>query len=597
MATRASARNIAKNKRVKNITMSGFCKNQATVHLGMVLALGILASIALDLCTGSPHSIFKHFETLKPHHILRREKRATSGVKGLDIIVHFLALQKHFKLLLTPGARVLHPSVEAKLVDSTGTVKPLSFEDNRFYFGTLNDQAIHEVVASETGGMWMIHIHTPGEFYGVEPMWFYDGNANHTDMIVYREQDIRINNTSSEVPFCKVISLKESFSNAVNKKTGLTNSNGILHQVVSSMYKKGLSTPRAPTITRTVKDFLKASYEEKKSLFNRTRKPKRRNKREHGHRDAPTECELLAVADYSLYKGVGARNPSSIVQTLVHIYSLVDKIFRDTDFGKGFGRGYGIALRGILIHTNYSDPETLTHYNSANLSMSAEDILRAMTREFRFFPYCVVHLTTQRDTGKTLGLASRASDEENWDNGICAGRHQYYTRNVGTSTVIGPTKMVQPLKSYSLIVAHEIGHNWGARHDPTGSSPLSCNPSTSQGGKFLMWAYLLHGKDPNANKFSPCSLEDIRAVLRSRAHKCFLTKSVFTEICGNGILDSSEECDPGFEHRYSDPCCQHNCGLRRGAQCSFRNAPCCTPDCTIAPPTQKCYPDGKSSLS
>ena len=58
-------------------------------------------------------------------------------------------------------------------------------------------------------------------------------------------------------------------------------------------------------------------------------------------------------------------------------------------------------------------------------------------------------------------------------------------------------------------------------------------------------------------------------------------------------MERSEECDPGWD-KDSDPCCQNNCGLRRGAQCSFRHSPCCTPNCTIAPPTQRCYPEGEN---
>ena len=79
-----------------------------------------------------------------------------------------------------------------------------------------------------------------------------------------------------------------------------------------------------------------------------------------------------------------------------------------------------------------------------------------------------------------------------------------------------------------------------------------------------------------------------------RAHRCFLEKGFQSEVCGNGILDAAEECDPGIGNLHTDPCCQSNCGLRPRAQCSFRNSPCCTPNCTIAPATQECYPKGES---
>ena len=66
---------------------------------------------------------------------------------------------------------------------------------------------------------------------------------------------------------------------------------------------------------------------------------------------------------------------------------------------------------------------------------------------------------------------------------------------------------------YSQVVAHEIGHNWGAKHDPVNPSMWHCSPTTSKGGKFLMWAYSVLATDPNSFKFSPCSKKVIRAVL------------------------------------------------------------------------------------
>jgi len=38
------------------------------------------------------------------------------------------------------------------------------------------------------------------------------------------------------------------------------------------------------------------------------------------------------------------------------------------------------------------------------------------------------------------------------------------------------------------------GHNWGSGHDPDSSE---CSPSTSSGGKFVMYAYSVSGMNRN----------------------------------------------------------------------------------------------------
>ncbi|KAJ3350388.1 Disintegrin and metalloproteinase domain-containing protein 12, partial [Allomyces javanicus] len=52
-------------------------------------------------------------------------------------------------------------------------------------------------------------------------------------------------------------------------------------------------------------------------------------------------------------------------------------------------------------------------------------------------------------------------------------------------------------------------------------------------------------------------------------------------LCGNGVLDPDEECDPGNTIT-GTPCCQANCRLRPGAVCDASLGPCCTPQCQFA---------------
>ena len=400
-------------------------------HICLNLALFTIRSISL--CTGSLHSTFHHFESLKPHQISVREKRSASGKE--TVRASFWALQKRFNMMLTPGARVLHPRVEASLVDETGTVTPFSLLNNKFFSGTLDGHATHEVDASESDGVWMVHIHTPHEFYAVEPMRFYDSTANERDMIVYRARDIKLDNITTDHSFCKEVFFEEPPKNQRKEQAAAPRA-----KTTGSKLKADMSN------IHHFKDDSERTNKQHVSSFGKSkRQVSDKPWREEGYSLEATDCDVVAVADFNLFKGIGNRSPTSIVRTLVHVYSLVDKVFRETDFGDVFnGRKYGIVLRGMIIHTNYS--HSATHYNSRNLTMSAHDVLVAMTAHTPFINYCLAHLTTQRNTGVIIGLAARASPGEYWDNGICAAVEDSFPRNVGTSTVVGPTGLIQPMK-------------------------------------------------------------------------------------------------------------------------------------------------------
>ena len=437
-------------KKQYNIAMNYMRK----ISVASCLILLVVAFEFIPSCTGSPHSIFHQFETLRPNQIMVRKKRATAGSTSSVVTASFEAFQKRFEMLLTRGARVLHPHVKAELVDYTGAAKPFSFHSTKFYSGILKGQATHQVDASEAEGVWMIHIHAPDEFYAVEPMRFYDGNTKYSNMIVYKARDIKTQNETVKTPYCEDFVFEEPKVNPGNKQTRILNPVSVLTTMLKSKNKNKFRGSKFTTITENVLNFKMATTGKKKQHGHRTAKQTRQawNKRsiDRKYDETAKDCDLVAVADYNLYKGIGSRSPASIVQTLVHIYSIVDKLYRATDFGGKFDGGYGLLLRGIIIHTNYTYSQT--HYNSPNLKMSAKDVILALSRETKFFPYCLAHLTTQRDTGATIGLASRASPGEHWDNGICAGLNGFIARNVGTSTVIGPTKQIQPLRVKRIII-------------------------------------------------------------------------------------------------------------------------------------------------
>lgn len=64
-------------------------------------------------------------------------------------------------------------------------------------------------------------------------------------------------------------------------------------------------------------------------------------------------------------------------------------------------------------------------------------------------------------------------------------------------------------------------------------------------------------------------------------------QSITLNMCGNGIVESGEECDPGKGS--NSTCCDPNtCKFIGNAVCDPSSSPCCTAQCQFAPATQVC---------
>ncbi|XP_070787110.1 disintegrin and metalloproteinase domain-containing protein 17-like, partial [Enoplosus armatus] len=126
-------------------------------------------------------------------------------------------------------------------------------------------------------------------------------------------------------------------------------------------------------------------------------------------------------------------------------------------------------------------------------------------------------------------------------------------------------------KEADLVTTHELGHNFGAEHDPD-NIPY-CAPSDDQGGKFVMYPIAVSGDHVNNKRFSNCSKISVGKTLRFKAPLCFKERN--SKVCGNSRVEEGEECDPGLLHLNDDPCCSSDCKFKGVAQCSDRNSPCC----------------------
>ncbi|XP_041105392.1 disintegrin and metalloproteinase domain-containing protein 17-like isoform X2 [Polyodon spathula] len=297
-------------------------------------------------------------------------------------------------------------------------------------------------------------------------------------------------------------------------------------------------------------------------------------------------CKLLVVADYRFFQNMGRSEESTTINYLIELIDRVDDIYRNTTWDYNL-QGYGVQIQQIIIN-KFPTPtqKGKKHYNM-NLNDPGEQDdawdVKQLLEQFSIdiadqaSNVCLAHLFTYQDFDQgTLGLAYVGSPKTHALGGICP--HAYNFKALGKSiylnTGLTSTKNYGKTiltKEADLVTTHELGHNFGAEHDP--DNLLHCAPSDDNGGKYLMYPIAVSGDHENNKRFSECSIKSIGKTLSSKASDCFKERN--NRVCGNSRVDEEEECDPGIVHLNDDPCCTSSCKFRPNVQCSDRNSPCC----------------------
>ncbi|GAA6062534.1 hypothetical protein JCM10212_004300 [Sporobolomyces blumeae] len=195
------------------------------------------------------------------------------------------------------------------------------------------------------------------------------------------------------------------------------------------------------------------------------------------------------------------------------------------------------------------------------------------------------HLLSACSTGSEVGVA--------WLGQLC----RVAATSSGGQTTSG-TGVTAITRNEWQVIAHEIGHNFGAIHDCASGCSLSgsCCPLSSSTCNAQANYIMSPVSSKNVSAFSPCSVGNVCSTIGNSLNTTCI-KSQFAsgnpriiseQSCGNGIVEDGEECDPGSA---TSSCCDPStCKFRAGAVCDPINSLCCTSSCQVAGSGTVCRP-------
>ncbi|XP_056151766.1 disintegrin and metalloproteinase domain-containing protein 17a [Lampris incognitus] len=506
-------------------------------------------------------AILSDFEVLPwsglQQHSVR--KRDTHTQSNLERLISFSALQRQFKLYLTTNTDLFTKDFKAVFVDKQGRGQNFDVQLQNYFTGHVVGEEHSRVQAHIDRDEFSAHILTDDAEYNVEPLWRFTESPPDGRVLVYRSEDIR---NLSRVASPKVC--------------------GYIH---------AQSQDLLPEAARMGWE----GVDEVEELHHREKR--------HAHNHKKNTCPLLLVADYRFFKNMGRGEESVTLNYLIELIDRVDDIYRNTTWDDEF-EGYGVQIQQIIINKEPTKPPPdsadtgWVHYNMENSPVKGKEVwdVKRLLEQFssdiadNASTVCLAHLFTYQDFDEgTLGLAYVAPSKPMALGGLCP--RPYYPShsikkpsylNTGLTSTKNYGKTILT-KEADLVTTHELGHNFGAEHDPD-NLPL-CAPSDDHGGKFVMYPIAVSGDHVNNKRFSNCSKRSIGKTLRFKAPVCFKERN--SKVCGNSRVEEGEECDPGLLHLNDDPCCTSDCKFKPGAQCSDRNSPCCK-SCKFERPGKKC---------
>uniref|UniRef100_A0A8C7LEF2 ADAM metallopeptidase domain 17a n=1 Tax=Oncorhynchus kisutch TaxID=8019 RepID=A0A8C7LEF2_ONCKI len=491
--------------------------------------------VTLSFLSEALSSLLSDFEVLPvsglQHHSVRKRDAHTQS--HLERLISFSALKRHFKLYLTTNTDLFTEDFKAVFVDQQGKEHSYDVQLQNYFTGHLVGEEHSRVQAHIDGDEFSAHILTDETEYNVEPLWRFTETSPDGRLLVYRSEDIRNLSRMASPKVC-----------------------GYIHAGAQDLLPEGSGPPRE-------------------------RKKERRRELENKN-----TCPLALVADYRFFKHMGRGEESITLNYLIELIDRVDDMYRNTTWDDEF-TGYGVQIQQVrtAVTLPCAGPGW-THYNMKGSPIQGKEVwdVKKLLEQFssdiadNASTVCLAHLFTYQDFDEgTLGLAYVAPSKAQALGGLCpkpyypshsVKKPSYLNTGLTSTKNYGKTILT---KEADLVTTHELGHNFGAEHDPD-NIPY-CAPNDDHGGKFVMYPIAVSGDHYNNKRFSDCSKISIGKTLRFKAPICFKERN--SKVCGNSRVEEGEECDPGMLHRNNDPCCSADCKFRPESQCSDRNSPCC----------------------
>ncbi|KAM9798605.1 disintegrin and metalloproteinase domain-containing protein 17 [Neosynchiropus ocellatus] len=515
---------------------------------------------------------------LRDFDVLPLSRLQTHSLRRRDVALHthvekqlsFQALRRHFRLYLRTNDQIFTEDFSAVVREEGGRERSVQVNRQNYFSGHVVGEEHSRVQAHIDDHEFSAHILTQDGEFMVEPLWRFTAAPPDGRLLVYRSEDIRNISRLQRPSVCGYLTSDPAHLLPAAPGAGRTEER---HGAGGSAV---LAAAERPSNCPSVSD-------------------SQRHKR-HAPDPSRNTCPLLLVADHRFFRHMGREEESTTLNYLIELIDRVDDIYRNTSWDRGFS-GYGVQIQQIIIEKTPTPVSPgQVHFNMEGSPAPGRDVwdVKKLLEQFsadvaeKAANVCLVHLFTYQDFDEgTLGLAYVAPAKPDIPGGLCskgcpASNQRLIYLNTGLTSTKNYGKTILT-KEADLVTTHELGHNFGAEHDP--DNVPDCAPGEDRGGKFVMYPIAVSGDHVNNKVFSDCSKRSIVKRLRSTAPSCFRERNI--NVCGNSRVERGEQCDPGLLHLHSDTCCTSECRLRAHARCSDRNSACCR-NCTFEVKGQVC---------
>jgi disintegrin and metalloproteinase domain-containing protein 10 len=409
-------------------------------------------------------------------HSRVRRSSPSQHVTRLDFTAH----EKTFSLRMRPHSQIFRPDVEFESVSKAG-VKKINFDTREILKGYVQGVPGSSCHGRMSGEIFDGIVYANNETYFIEPAHRYFSTSQSFDGVIFKGSDVITDNPSHNKTNCAMTDWLYRKMKAIQESARPIETNNPSYRVGFQSehvsYRRDTNTPALDT------------------------------------------CNVLVAADYRFFTSVaGSSETNAISEISLHV-DVANTVYRTTDFGFNFRPGLSIVK--VRVYT-----DTSNEWDDSSLNV--QSYLDRWSR-INHDLFCLAMLFTYRDfSGGVLGLAwvgyPKASGTAG---GICQKQARltsgYRSLNTAIVTLLNFGERV-PRAVSTITVAHEFGHNFGSEHDPETSE---CSPGSGRGGNYIMYARATDGDRPNNDEFSKCSIEQIAAVLESKAQQCFQRKLCF----------------------------------------------------------------------